>query len=182
MRTDQELVESIRNTNSSDDLIELSNRHSGLLMQMVQPYMPNLLKMDSGFFTHFDTYKTSITYDAVKTYDPNKGQFNTWLGQQARYFGLNSRKKIFETEEIHEADMFYEPERKLNTEKAYEVLADYDETVHKVFELRYEDNKTWKEIGDEIGKCYERARQIHEKGLKYLRNHLKKEDLLPTIS
>jgi hypothetical protein len=41
--------------------------------------------------------------------------------------------------------------------------------VKEVLRLHYWDNKTFEQIGRELHICRERAKQLHDKGLRYLR-------------
>ena len=55
-------------------------------------------------------------------------------------------------------------------EKVYDLIEDIDDIDKKILILRYDENKTWRQIGESIGMCHEAVRKRHQKTILRIRD------------
>lgn len=97
--TDPEIINKIKSDQDSDAVKALADRHSGLIFGIAGKYGIN---QTSGTPYHdLDDQKLSIVWDAAQTYDPSKNtQFDTWLGNNVRYYCLKKITKAVRNNEV----------------------------------------------------------------------------------
>lgn len=202
--SDIELINNIKSdSNSSDSLEELMDRHSGVYMQMVGKYTRNF--HDLHIFNAATEEKGMKFYTAALKFDPEKGcKFSTFIGEEARWVCLTlldaakKNNKRFSSGEFDynrgvDADVFchetIEPEAfqedNENTKRAIlnaflqKIEESNDERVKKIFALRYSNEKKnvpWKIISKELGLSIQGCINIHNRTLKKIAKTLKLSD------
>ena len=91
--SDIKLINKVKVKKCSKSLNELISRHSPLCFNIYQRYVPAM--MNSGINIQ-DVYKERdfLIYQSAISYNPEKKtKFSTWLGNQVRYFCLNTMNK-----------------------------------------------------------------------------------------
>jgi RNA polymerase sigma factor (sigma-70 family) len=88
--SDNKLINNVKKNQCNESLKELVNRHSGMIFNMGKKYCPSC-NLD---INDLNDNKYWIIFNAIQSYDPNKGsKFSTWLGNQIRFFCLNHKNK-----------------------------------------------------------------------------------------
>jgi RNA polymerase sigma factor (sigma-70 family) len=189
MITDAELIKDIKENNSSDSFIELSNRHSKLFYKICQKYHAAFL--NSGISPE-DVHqeKDHTIYKSIITFNPDKKtKFSTWLGNYTKYSCLNFLKKNAKYatfEDCKKIEYFLDKHASDNDapdysgllERVYEILeSSSDDRIYKIFKLRYDlgDRKkaTWKTIAKKIDVSAQTAINLHNKGIKIICKKMK---------
>jgi RNA polymerase sigma factor (sigma-70 family) len=87
---DDTLIKKVLKKQCSESLKELSNRHGGMIFNIGKKYCQSC-NLD---LNDLNDNKYWIIFNAVQSYNPQKGsKFSTWLGNQVRFFCLNSKNK-----------------------------------------------------------------------------------------
>jgi RNA polymerase sigma factor (sigma-70 family) len=189
MLTDTELIEDIKENNSSDSFVELSNRHSKLFYKICQKYHAAFL--NSGISPE-DVHqeKDHTIYKSIITFNPDKKtKFSTWLGNYTKYSCLNFLKKNAKYatfEDCKKIEYFLDKHAAENDnpdysgllERVYEILeSSSDKRMYKIFKLRYDlsnqKKATWKKIAREISVSAQTAINLHNKGLSIICKKMK---------
>lgn len=187
--TDKELVKNVKNNNDENSLKELVIRHSGICLKVYNSYGPNIVA--SGYFIE-DLYKEKdcLIYNCALKYDESKNcKFSTFLGNYARYEALNLiNSNKYQFQEIDEATYkidFSAQSDDFKNKETYEYVENlldqmHDKRIKDVFEMRYfnklnldtDKKPTWEVIGKELDVTPQTAINLHNRGLKTLRQKL----------
>lgn len=178
--TDIELIEMIKTKNCSDALIELSDRHGGIVFDISKKYLKN------GSFSQEDlnSNKLWIVYISSMSFDVSKKtKFSTWLANQTRYFCLNAINKLnknhFTPE--HELEYLNHINHSDNNSSALENLKDLlelhnDENVKKAIYYRYfyDSQKilNYSEVGDILNVTPQTVLNWHNKFIRFAKKKL----------
>ena len=126
-------------------------------------------------------YKSALSFNPTK-----KTKFSTWLGNQVRYYCLNSMNKnnLIATEDS-QIDFFMHkdlddlPRESISEQMNYiENLVNQskDKRIKRIIEIRYFSNpnkKTpWNKVAKEIGVSTQTAINLHNKALKMIRRKM----------
>jgi RNA polymerase sigma factor (sigma-70 family) len=183
-KTDTQLITEIKLYNSNDALKQLSERHSGLYMQICQKYTP-AIEASGSYMQDVTADKDFVVFKAALSYDETRNvKFSTWFGNQARFYCLKHidfkhPKVSLPPEELNQ---FIDKREGQNNEHVeFEQFSEYvknileqiqDKRIRKVFELRYANHDkvtTWATIGKKMGVSTQTAINLHSRGLKMLR-------------
>jgi RNA polymerase sigma factor (sigma-70 family) len=196
--SDIELTIEVKNKKCSKSLNKLISRHSPLCFNIYQRYTPAMA--NSGVNIQ-DVYKERdfLIYQSAISYDPDKKtKFSTWLGNQVRYFCLNSmnksNKRDFVVDEntlnflIDKEGPFSERQNSDEEIKDYalNLLSQLrDPRIKKIFKLRYfNDNSkptTWVKIGIIMNVSTQTAINLHDKGKQIILKKMRSKDFLDRI-
>tara|TARA_B100001123_G_C15341658_1_gene1035244 strand:- start:6120 stop:6710 length:591 start_codon:yes stop_codon:yes gene_type:complete len=188
--TDTELVKNVKLNSCNSSLKELIYRHSALCVDICKKYTPAL--QASGVSVD-DVYKDKdyIVYKSALSFNPNKNvKFSTWLGNQVRYYCLNTINKngtLLSVDTDH-LDYLSSQKEDLN-EKKYDLEIEYvftilsklkDTRIKDVFNYRYfKTNKNkmpWSEIALKMGISTQTAINLHKRGIKILNKKMNSND------
>lgn len=186
MYNEIDLINKIKNENSSDALKELVARHSGICSNVFK----NHNNFDGALYDYHDFMadRFKIVYDTAQTFKLNKNtKFSTYLHNRIRYYAQNKLKKLIENKEYNVepsvASDLYEKQldlsdfdyKKFDLEEINDILESLgDKRICKIFELRYIKDYGWRKIGEELSLSHERVRKIHNNTLEYLKTKLNK--------
>jgi RNA polymerase sigma factor (sigma-70 family) len=200
--SDIELTIEVKDKKCSKSLNKLISRHSPLCFNIYQRYTP---AMASSGVNVQDVYKERdfLIYQSAISYNPDKKtKFSTWLGNQVRYFCLNSmnnsKKRDFTVDEntlsflidkerlCKEREGYWQTSDKEVNEYALNLLSQIkDSRVKKIFKLRYFNGEskptTWVKIGIIMNVSTQTAINLHEKGKKIILKKMRSEDFLDRI-
>ena len=188
--TDTELAKNVKLNSCNSSLKELIHRHSALCVDICKKYTPAL--QASGVSVD-DVYKDKdyIVYKSALSFNPDKNvKFSTWLGNQVRYYCLNSINKngtLLSVDTDH-LDYLSSQKEDLN-EKKYYLEIEYvftilsklkDSRIKDVFNYRYfKTNKNkmpWSEIALKMGVSTQTAINLHKRGIKILNKKMNSND------
>lgn len=185
--SDERLIENIQNHNeySSESVEILSQRHGGLINNVYNKYVKyfcatgiNLLDLKSESQT--------VLWKAAESYKSDKNsKFTSWLHNQINYQCLNAfnaHKKINDNEV--KFDNFNRLEKEEDNidinqiESIKEIIDSFeDKRIKTIFYLRYfeieQKNRTnWREIGKKLDLSATMCINLHNKGLKIIKEKL----------
>ena len=114
---DEQLVSNIQQSGCSDSIVELTERHTKLVSQIMKRYA-GASQCSGVAMRDFLDEKNFIVFEAARKFDESKNiKFSTWLGNNVRYYCLNT---------LNKQSKYYTPARHENvidhTDKG---LADY---------------------------------------------------------
>ena len=183
---DTELIKEIREKNSNEAFIELSARHSGIFISMVQKFGGYLTPAQKSDF--IDSKDFHI-HEIVKEYDENKSKFSTYLGQTTKYLCLNQGNKNmkFNTSPLDEVEFKAEdnsvlPDEACINHETFEKIIDVidnhkDERVKTLFHERYfnpNNNKikTWRQVAKVVGLSVQGCIDLHDSVITNLQRRI----------
>ncbi len=195
--TDSDLILNLKeDQKSSECLMELVDRHSGIYMTMVNNYTPKNNRSGPSYKSELISDKNYYIYQAALKYnEEKKTKFSTYLGNETRWMCLNlyNREKNKSMKEVstEEADAIIkliDPQNVsqdyINGEIAQEVNRlihnDPDSRISKVFKMRYSEPKRnkltpWKTISEELNLSIQGCINIHNRTIEKIKKELKKE-------
>lgn len=179
------LIKEILEKNSSEALVELSERHTGIFYNIIQKYLPKY--ENSSYFDDFESQKESILFDAVRTFDEEKGvKFVTWFANKTKYLCLTERTKQTKSPSFYE---FSEEMGGISQETPFSYCDLKDETeeiIRKVKSRFGERNaeifcdlyfggekkvgQTLKQVGEKYGISTQAVQACHKKIINFLKN------------
>lgn len=190
MDEDHILIKKIQKKDQlEDNLKKLVEKHSGIYLDMVNKYA----RMNCGVFSKEDLVdeKEANIYKCAIKYDFNKNaKFSTFLGNETRWMCLNLYNKNKISNSFIEIDSVYgkfgneEYEDKINLELSRSIKNIIeqmpDKRIKKIFDMRYvigEKNSVmpWRKICKEVDLSIQGCINVHDRGLKIIRDKLKKE-------
>lgn len=187
---DDLLIRNVQEKNCSDSLEVLVKRHAGMFFSMAKRYANTNIGCSGVSMQDFEDNRHYIVYLAAKNFDPTKNtKFVTWLGNQVRYYCLNT---------INREAKYYgaEPEKidfLMNSAAAEENIdhdkilseADYildilsqlkDTRVKKIVQIRYfnEDKKkrSYSHIAKVLGMSTQGVIDLHDNFIKFIRRKM----------
>jgi DNA-directed RNA polymerase specialized sigma subunit len=188
--TDQDLINNIQsNSEASESLSELTERHSGIYLDMVNAFSSS----DSPFIDKNELIndKQYRIYKAAIKFDESRGaKFSTYLGNETKWMCLNiyNRNKRrpslavdfidsikTETHGQNNIDDFIEKDL---FNKVLKIISSHpDKRVEKIFNMRYivgSKNKVmpWKKIGNKLKLSIQGCINIHNSAVKYVNEEL----------
>lgn len=187
MITDAELTEKVQKDRCENSLGELIKLHSGIVYKIFNKYSQYfpMYKIDKD---EFYQNKDTLIFKSALSYKKEKGKFVSWVGNQARYLCLNAIKAnkdfFFEDNLENLPDLEERKEFTIDSpenlrENSLEILEKLDnlkdKRIKEIFKKRYfssEKIKTWTIIGKEMKMCPSWVRELHGKGIKYLKYNL----------
>jgi hypothetical protein len=197
--TDEILVRNIKKKNCSDSIIELKNRHIGLVIDIYGKYGGVLTSMNYSPY-EFNNEIHNIIYNSAKSYNDKKNtKFSTYLGNMTKYYCLDkitalSKEKTINDDPDNITKIIDECSNKDNNNSLLnKELCDYimsllnqinDDRIIKIFNYRYFDGKnkmTWKQIGKKIGITSQSCINLHSKAVKLLKNKLTSNTLYDKV-
>ena len=191
--TDLELCSLIKQCNSNEALEELNDRHGALVVSIATRMSK---KYDNWNITQKiidDAYY--IMYLSALKYKPDKKtKFSTFVGNETKWAYLNKcnkfKNQVLNTSKL-ELIMKFIPSTTQNKSVQNELLdciyslidTHPDVRMHKIFKLRYQVGKNnnvmpWHLIGYKLGLSAQGCINIHNSGVSYLKEKLKKEGVL----
>jgi hypothetical protein len=189
---DNELIAKIKNENSSEAVLELSARHSGIYMQIVSSYNINPIEKQELI----DQKDVNI-YQYALEYDDTRGvKFCSFIGNKIKweckstyskykdvYFELNDQ--VVQHHPNGYATYDFVPEQLMHHDAEYNDVEYVEDLIKSADDPRFEtiyhmrnDHKPvkWAAIGEKIGVTGERARQIYETTIRRnLRNKVTRD-------
>jgi RNA polymerase sigma factor (sigma-70 family) len=185
--TDIELVNKIKESNCEESLKILIYRHSPLCFDVCKKYASAIL--NSGLHLEdITSEKDYLIYKSAISYNPEKKtKFSTWLGNQMRYYCLNTMNKnnLIATDDtqldyfIHK-DIDNHPKELVSEQMEYIsnlIRQSKDKRIKKVIEIRYFENpnkKTpWNKVADKVGVSTQTAINLHNKAVKMIRGKMR---------
>jgi RNA polymerase sigma factor (sigma-70 family) len=194
MQNDDVLIKKIKKENCSICLQELQNKHNGLCNKILNKYCKVLMNTgipieDIQNDITYVVYKSALSFNIKK-----KIKFSTWLGNQMRYFCLNSINKNNRHLSLSDDKIIYLIEKnqkptdsfqKEQVEFIFDLLDQMqDSRVKEIFKLRYFDSnklKSWNEIGKKLKISTQTAINIHNKSLKFINNKISSKNSFDKI-
>jgi len=196
--TDNSLVRRIKNYNCSNSIVELKDRHAGLVVNIYGKYGGVLSAMNFSP-SEFHSEIHYIIYEAAKKFDLKRKdiKFSTYLGNLTRYYCLDKITELTkdktvqaEPEDITKIiDSCYNSndtkESKEKCDYIFSILNQMkDDRIIKIFNYRYFDGNhkmTWKEVGKEVGLTNQSCLNLHNKAIKFLREKIKSDNLYDKV-
>lgn len=188
-KTDYQLAQLINNNTpeAADALNELYNRHSGVFALKIRGMYENNF-FGSGVYYISDLWddKNYIFYLACKDFNPTISNFCTHLGSVTWHYAKRKVNKAerncyncdsiedygSEVSVLEDKDYFETISNKEFFEQALDYLKESsDERFFTCIFKSYVENKTFQEIGDELGVTKQRVEQIIFAAKKRLRNY-----------
>lgn len=195
--TDSDLILNLKeDQKSSECLMELVDRHSGIYMTMVNNYTPKNNRSGPSYKSELISDKNYYIYQAALKYNEDKKtKFSTYLGNETRWMCLNlyNREKNKSMKEVsaEEADAVIKLIDPQNVSQDYikgeiaqkvniMIENDPDSRISKVFKMRYSDprgNKLtpWKTISEELNLSIQGCINIHNRTIERIKKELSKE-------
>ena len=190
--TDFQLIEEVKSQSrqSSQNLSELIDRHSGIYLDIVNSYVPDNCSVISK--NDLIEEKNFYIYQAVLKYDPNRGtKFSTYLGNETKWMCLNlynkNKKNIHvpcDNEKLENTYYYNNSEEVLDQDTFNQIInlakQHKDERVYKIFHMRYvigEKNKVmpWQRIATELNMSIQGCINIHNNAINKFKQKLVKE-------
>jgi len=197
LMTDSDLILNLKDDQkSSECLMELVDRHSGIYMTMVNNYTPKNNRSGPSYKYELISDKNYYIYQAALKYNEDKKtKFSTYLGNETRWMCLNlyNREKNKSMKEVStdEGDAVVKLIDPQNVSQDYIkgeiaqkvnliIESDPDSRISKVFKMRYSDpegNKLtpWRTISDELNLSIQGCINIHNRTIEKIKKELKEE-------
>lgn len=178
MKTDQELINKVKEDQDDNSLIEIINRHSGVYHDMVDRFLSGNKNIADRDCLLED--KEFTIYNSVMKYDPSRGaKFPTYLANEAKWKCLNALTKNKKFQKCPLETMLKQPEcdNDLELHQNNEVFSlfksflakEKDERMKKIIDMRYNgvSNKLtpWRKIAKSIGMSIQGVINIHNRCL-----------------
>jgi len=178
MKTDQELINEVKEKGDEQSLLEIINRHSGIYHVMIDKFLSGDLNNQEKQSAMED--KEFTIYNSVIKYDPTKGaKFPTYLANQAKWKCLNILTKKGRKKECALEEMFSEPDvsggfEESEREEIFSLFKKFvskqsDERMKKIFDIRYNsgNNKItpWRLVAESLGMSIQGVINVHNKCL-----------------
>ena len=141
--------------------------------------------------------KVYVVYQSALSFDPKRNiKYSTWLGNQIRYFCLNTLNKnknnlCLDNEKIKylvEKKQIEESNTQMDQSKLdyiFDIIHNMkDKRIEKIFKMRYFDSKklkAWNEIGKKLHISTQTAINIHNKALEFLNKKITSKNLFDKI-
>lgn len=178
MKTDQELINEVKNNGNEKSLVEIINRHSGVYHVMVDKFLSGAMNTEDRQSAIED--KEFTIYSSVIKYDSTKGaKFPTYLANQAKWKCLNILTKKGKSKECALEEMFSEPNtsggfEESEREEVFSMFKEFvnkqsDERMKKIFDIRYNGphNKLtpWRLVANSLEMSIQGVINVHNKCL-----------------
>lgn len=196
LKNDLDLVEEVKCKNCSEAMKELEQRHSGVCFSMIKKYY-NALSSVGVDPNELAKEKDYVMYKSALNFDPTKNiKFSTWVGNQMRFYCLNSMNKnnssismdnenIKNIIEQKQSLEIFKIIHKENYEYIFNILSKLkDKRIEKIFKIRYfsdKKNVSWSKIAKKLKVSTQTVINLHNKTLKFLKNKLESDKLYDTI-
>jgi RNA polymerase sigma factor (sigma-70 family) len=193
---ESQLIKKIKKDNCSDSLRELENMHGGLCVKIIKKYL-NQLNDKNFSIEDMLKDKVYVVYQSALSFDPKRNiKYSTWLGNQIRYFCLNTLNKnknnlCLDNEKIKylvEKKQIEESNTQMDQSKLdyiFDIIHNMkDKRIEKIFKMRYFDSKklkAWNEIGKKLHISTQTAINIHNKALEFLNKKITSKNLFDKI-
>jgi hypothetical protein len=193
---ESQLIKKIKKNNCSDSLRELENMHGGLCVKIIKKYL-NQLNDKNFSIEDMLKDKVYVVYQSALSFDPKRNiKYSTWLGNQIRYFCLNTLNKnknnlCLDNEKIKylvEKKQIEESNTQMDQSKLdyiFDIIHNMkDKRIEKIFKMRYFDSKklkAWNEIGKKLHISTQTAINIHNKALEFLNKKITSKNLFDKI-
>jgi len=193
---ESQLIKKIKKDNCSDSLRQLENMHGGLCVKIIKKYL-NQLNDKNFSIEDMLKDKVYVVYQSALSFDPKKNiKYSTWLGNQIRYFCLNTLNKnknnlCLDNEKIKylvEKKQIEESNTQMDQSKLdyiFDIIHNMkDKRIEKIFKMRYFDSKklkAWNEIGKKLHISTQTAINIHNKALEFLNKKITSKNLFDKI-
>lgn len=183
---DKILVKKIQKEENNDALKELIIRHTPICYHVFQRYA-GIVHERGGSVRDLYDEKDLLIYNSAKTYKPQKRcKFSSHLRNMARFRCLNflnkdmitvsriSLDELVEHPSENQKNIFFQNDFTLRDIILKHLGGLDDKRIKQIFELRYfsGEKKSWREVGDGIGYCYETVRSLHNKYLGFLKEKI----------
>lgn len=182
---DEILIEQILDSNDSEALVELSERHTGLFLKTVEKYLP--FSESSSYLEDFVGDKLNVVYEAAQTFKKEKGvKFSTWFGNLTRYKCLTERTKLSQEPNKIEFDSGMGGESYLTPDKYLFLKSESENFLKKIkekfgnhtYNIIYDiyfggesgTGQTFSQVAEKYGVRHQAIHARHKKVLKYLKN------------
>jgi RNA polymerase sigma factor (sigma-70 family) len=183
-KEDSTLIKEVVEQNSSDALIELSERHSGVYYDMVKRHLPGF--KEKSKLDDFYERKIEVIYDAICSFNEDKGvKFVTWLANKTKYVCLTERTKLKSQPEFHEfveemggstdlSGQFYSEVKEESQRVLEKIELKFSEKHYKIFKDVYFGGKnscgaTFAEVGKKYGVSPQAVQATNKKIINYLK-------------
>lgn len=194
--TDVDLIYGLKDDKqSSECLMELVGRHSGIYMAMVNNYTPNNSQSGPSYKTELISDKNYYIYQAALKYDESKNtKFSTYLGNETRWMCLNlyNREKNKTMKEISECSVpmnnissnddtsNHVSKKEIMGKILNMVESEPDSRISRIFKMRYIDshgNKLtpWKIVSKSLNLSIQGCINVHNKTISKIKKELHKE-------
>ncbi len=196
---DEQLISNIRDENCSDSIIELSNRHQGLIVKIIRRYsnIPNCSGVSMQDFLDDTNY---IVFSAARDFDEEKHiKFTTWLGNKVRYHCLNALNKQAKyysseneefTESLAEKIVNEECLQKIKIDEQLEyiknILSQFkDQRIQKIINMRYFNGSSKKgnfqSIAKKLGMSIQGVVDLHDNFINFISEKIRAEQKMDEI-
>lgn len=193
---ESQLIKKIKKENCSESLKQLENMHGGLCVKIIKKYL-NQLNDKNFSIEDMLKDKVYVVYQSALSFDPKRNiKYSTWLGNQIRYFCLNTLNKnknnlCLDNEKIKylvEKKQIEESNTQMDQSKLdyiFDIIQNMkDKRIEKIFKMRYFDSKklkAWNEIGKKLHISTQTAINIHNKALEFLNKKITSKNLFDKI-
>lgn len=187
--SDRYLIQDIKLNKDNESLLELHNRYCRMYYNTCHKFT-NFFAASHINKNEMLSYSFYMIYDAAYTFNSDKKiKFITWLGSKSKYFFLNHANaenkfnNFFELKDdendLDKSQSSASSKTDLNHIEMINLLDKHpDKRIKEIFKHRYSDSRrkplTWKEISYQFNLSSQTIINLHNKGLKILRNKIKK--------
>ncbi len=190
MLTDVDLIKKVKEEQDSTALNELVTRHTGIYIDILKRYTSHAAQTRTDMAIEKQDMmsdKTLNIYLYALDYDPNKNmKFSVYLGKRLKWDCIGAYNNSICSREIGTSDFPDLPDDKISSdEETIKFIVEstseiQDERFLEIFKLRHMQDKpvSWKKIGKVIGMTSEGARKVYNHNVEFLRNRIKKEQLI----
>lgn len=179
--SDSELIHLVKDKNDSKALEELTNRHSGIYVKIVQQYSGSNNKIqveDVKDDKQYNIYKWIISYKEDKNM-----KLGTYIGQMTKYMCLDLLTNTPNQIEITETNTPILNQKIEDNAEDNDSISLLQERAKRISDVRFwpivkmrhfsGKAKTWREIGKSIGITHECARQVYNRHIEKVKNCIK---------
>lgn len=193
--SDEELVKKVRDYQDSYSLVELQQRHGGIVIDVARKFGA----MQTG--NHMADLKDEVPYIIFKAAESFKEEFgikfNTWVGNKTKYYCFKKIKEESKyvrssTEETNNyLDNYYDLDKELANQIREEAsyireIASYlkDKRILKMLDLRYfsgDDNMTFSEIGEVLDLTHQGVIDLHTSFMSFIKTKLLSKNITDVV-
>lgn len=196
---DKLLLKSIKTERCSECITQLKNTHIGLIKKIYFKYAPVLTSV--GFSQNdFEDEIEILIFNSARKFDlRRKGKFSSYLANQVRFFCLNKITELKKSPTIntepktmnemidkyHSSGSFTALKNSEDNDFAISIINQItDKRIRYIFQTRYIDcdrKMTFKEIGKKLKLSSQTIINLHNKGIKLLKDKLVSENIFDNI-
>lgn len=197
---DEQLISNIRESGCSDSIVELTERHTRLVVQVIKKYA-NAAECSGISLRDFLDDAHSIVFEAARKFDSSKNmKFTTWLGNRVRFHCLNTLNRQSRyycpqnnteyseklANSISNEDEVFQKEIAEQIEYITNILSQIkDKRIERIIRMRYLNGTSKKgsfsDIAKTMGMSVQGVIDLHDSFIKFLSEKMQAEQNMDEI-